>query len=217
MNQGPDEQARLEFEQKNDPIEVVAFDFGGVLAEEGFRKGLKAIARLNGLDEQQFFELATATVYDTGYVVGKADENFFWQALRERTGIRGSDEELRGEILDRFILRPWIFNIVRTLRSKGYVVVILSDQTQWLDVLDQQHDFFKEFNRVFNSYHMGKGKKNPEIFRDVSAQLGTSPSRVLFIDDNLGNVERARSEGFSAIHFKDRESLEQEMKKLGLL
>ncbi|MBW1855013.1 MAG: hypothetical protein JRJ00_10100 [Deltaproteobacteria bacterium] len=31
-------------------IEVIFFDFGGVLAEEGFRKGLTSIAHLNGLD-----------------------------------------------------------------------------------------------------------------------------------------------------------------------
>lgn len=204
-------------ELTNEHIEVVAFDFGGVLAEEGFREGLKAIARLNGLDEEQFFQRATATVYDTGYVVGKADEPVFWQALRDQTGIRGSDQYLREEILKRFILRPWMLRLVKELRSKGYVVAILSDQTQWLDELDARYDLFREFNRVFNSYYMGKGKKDPAVFADVARELGTRPSRVLFIDDSAGNVERARSLGFRAIHYKGRESFEHEMKKLGLL
>ena len=31
-------------------IQAVLFDFGGVIAEEGFRKGLSYIALLNGLD-----------------------------------------------------------------------------------------------------------------------------------------------------------------------
>ena len=204
-------------ELTNEPIEVVAFDFGGVLAEEGFREGLKAIARLNGLDEAQFFERATATVYDTGYVVGKADEPLFWRTLRERNGIKGSDEDLREEILKRFIMRSWMLRLVKELRSKGYVVAILSDQTQWLDELDGRYNFFKDFHRVFNSYHMGKGKKDPTVFADVARELSTRPSKVLFIDDSAGNVERARSQGFRAIHYKGRESFEHEMKKLGLL
>ena len=36
-------------------IKTVIFDFGGVLAEEGFREGLLAIARENGLDPDAFF------------------------------------------------------------------------------------------------------------------------------------------------------------------
>jgi len=214
MNRELDQKRR---DPRNEAIEAVAFDFGGVLAEEGFREGLLAIARLNGLDEQQFFEIATAAVYTTGYVTGKADEHSFWQALRDRTGISGRDEELREEILKRFILRPWILRIVRELRSRGYVVAILSDQTQWLDDLDRQHHFFKEFDRVFNSYHSGKGKKDPSLFRDVAAELGIPPSKVLFIDDNPGNVERARSQGLRTIHYKNRESFEEEIRKFGLL
>jgi putative hydrolase of the HAD superfamily len=36
-------------------IKAVLFDFGGVLAEEGFREGLKAIGVKNGLDPDDFF------------------------------------------------------------------------------------------------------------------------------------------------------------------
>jgi len=214
MNRELDQKGR---DPRDESIEALAFDFGGVLAEEGFREGLQAIARLNGLDEQQFFEMATATVYSTGYVTGKADEHSFWQVLRDRTGIIGRDEELRGEILKRFILRPWILGIVRELRSRGYVVAILSDQTQWLDELDREYHFFKEFDRVFNSYHSGKGKKDPSLFRDVAAELGLPPSKVLFIDDNPENVERAALQGLRTIHYKNRASFEEEIKKLGLM
>jgi len=216
MNRRSDQKLRKVPDSTNEPIEAVAFDFGGVLAEEGFREGLQAIARLNWLDPQQFFELATSIVYSTGYVVGKDDERSFWQALRRETGIKGSDMEFRGEILKRFLLRPWMIDIVRRLRSRGYVTAILSDQTQWLDELDAQYHFFKEFHRVFNSYHSGKGKKDPSLFLDVAQELGIPPSKILFIDDSPDNVERARSQGLRAIHYKDRESFEDEMKKFGL-
>lgn len=198
-------------------VKVILFDFGGVLAEEGFREGLMAIARSNGLSPQVFFEMATAAVYESGYVVGTADEHWSWDLLRQRSGIRQSDADLRKEILERFILRPWMLEIVSGLRQSGYFVGILSDQTQWLDELDDRDHFFAEFNVVFNSYHLGRGKKDPQVFDEVAEGLGVLPSVILFIDDNEGNIERAKSRGFGTILFRDKDSFLREMEGLGLL
>lgn len=197
--------------RKADKIDAVLFDFGGVMAEEGFREGLKAIARSNGLDPNDFFDTASRVAYETGYVIGAAEERTFWDALRERTGIRGSDSELRREILSRFIIRPWMIEIVRSVRDRVPNVSILSDQTNWLDELNEQYDFFKEFDRIFNSYHVGKGKNDPSLFADVTRALGVQPGSVIFIDDNQGHVERARGEGLAAILFRDRERLLSEL------
>ncbi len=188
------------------PVKVILFDFGGVLAEEGFREGLMTIARSNGLSAQVFFEMATAAVYESGYVVGAADEHWYWDLLRQRSGIRQPDADLRKEILERFILRPWMLEIVSGLRQSGYFVGILSDQTQWLDELDDRDHFFAEFNVVFNSYHLGRGKKDPQIFDEVAERLAVLPSEILFIDDNDGNIERARSRGLQTILFRDKDS-----------
>ncbi|MGB6065934.1 MAG: HAD family phosphatase [Desulfomonilaceae bacterium] len=199
------------------PIKVILFDFGGVLAEEGFREGLMAIARSNGFSPETFFKIASSVAYDSGYVVGETDESSYWSLIRQRTGITQSDTDLRREILKRFLLRPWMLEIVRELRKKGHIVGILSDQTQWLDELDRRNHFFREFDEVFNSYHLGIGKKNPLVFVKVAERLGIEPSEILFIDDNEGNVERARSVGFRTILFRDRDSFMQEIENLGLL
>jgi putative hydrolase of the HAD superfamily len=198
-------------------IKVVLFDFGGVLAEEGFREGLKAIAWSNGLDPESFFRDATEAVYNTGYVLGTVRENVFWSELRERMGIRGEDAELRWEILQRFTLRPRILDIVRMLRARGFILAILSDQSQWLDELDAQYHFFQLFDRVFNSYHLGKGKRDASIFIDVVRALGVKPDEALFIDDNEGHVDRARSQGLRAILYTAESSFESEMRDLGLM
>lgn len=198
-------------------IQVVLFDYGGVIAEEGFREGLMEIGRINGLSPDAFFETATEAVYHTGYVTGRASEVSYWADLRNRTGIQGTDEELRKEILDRFILRPWVLDVVRRVRNSGVEVGILSDQTNWLDELDERGGFFREFHRVFNSYYMGKGKRDPTLFEDVSRDLGVSPERIVFIDDNRGHIERAAAVGFRGIHYRDKESLIESLTALGLL
>ena len=154
--------------RETDGIEAVLFDFGGVLSEEGFRNGLRAIANSNGLDVETFVRTANDVIHACGYVIGKASESAYWEILRRTTGIQGDDQHLRNEILSRFIMRKWMIDTVKRLKDIKLRVGILSDQTNWLDELDAHHDFFRLFDYVFNSYHMGKSKKDPTILRTWS-------------------------------------------------
>ncbi|MDA8126140.1 MAG: HAD family phosphatase [Deltaproteobacteria bacterium] len=187
-------------------VDAVLFDFGGVLAEEGFREGLTEVARANGLDPVAFVQTAVDTVYATGYLLGKAPESRFWDALRQKTGIKESDDALREAVFSRFIPRDWMLDLVKKLKGRGLTVGILSDQLDMLDQLDKKYDFFRWFDDVFNSYHLGKGKRDPSHFADVARVLKTKPERLLFIDDDQGNIARARQMGWQAILYTDRES-----------
>jgi len=97
-------------------ITTILFDYGGVLAEEGFTLGLAAIAAKNSLDPAAFFHTAAETIYACGYVTGKSTEQAYWQLLRSQTGITGEDQALTETILSRFILRPRMLDAVRALR-----------------------------------------------------------------------------------------------------
>jgi putative hydrolase of the HAD superfamily len=192
-------------------IRAVLFDFGGVLAEEGFSEGLEAFAREQHLAVADMTQEGMRAAYDSGFVIGRGTEADFWALLRKRTGLRGDDASLTTRILDGFRVRPWLLRLVERLRSLGYVTGILSDQTDWLERLDAGQHFFRCFDRIYNSYHLGKGKRDPSLFDDVAADLGLSPSQVLFIDDNRDNVARARAAGMHAIHFLERASFLQEL------
>lgn len=198
-------------------IDTVLFDYGGVLAEEGFREGLMAIARHHGLPALEFFETAADAVYDSGYLLGKSDERAYWRLVKSRTGIEDSDERMRGEIMKRFVLRHSMIETVRAVRNKGYRVGILSDQTDWLDELDARDDFFKEFGFIFNSYYLGLGKRHVEIFPLVAGKLGIRPENILFIDDNEGHISRAVSQGYRTILYRDGDGFLLDMERIGLL
>ena len=187
-------------------MDVLLLDFGGVVAEEGFREGLEAIGRLNGRDPHGTARAGFDLVHRTGYVVGRVDEAAFWDVMRRRVGVRGSDEALRGEILRRFRIRAWVLDLADRLREAGLCLGILSDQTQWLDELDETHGFFRHFHHVFNSFHTGLTKRDPAAFDDAVRRLGVDPGRVLFVDDHSGNVERASARGLQTLLYTDRES-----------
>jgi putative hydrolase of the HAD superfamily len=193
------------------PPTAVLFDFGGVLAEEGFQQGLMAIGRGQGLDPERFFRTADTLIYETGYLAGRASEEAYWQALREQTGIRGSDNEFRAEILTRFVMRPAMLEHVDRLRAEGSIVALLSDQTNWLDELDRTNNIFRHFDAVFNSFSIHRSKRDPAVFPEVCAALATALDRTLFIDDNAGHISRAAEQGLRTILFTTVAAFEAEL------
>jgi putative hydrolase of the HAD superfamily len=193
----------------NPSIKAVLLDYGGVIAEEGFRNELAAMAREQGLDPKRMIDLARREVYATGFVLGWGDEQTFWASMREGAGLRGSDAELTRRVLDSFVLRPWMIERVRRWRARGYVTGILSDQMHWLDWLDERDHFYQYFDHVFNSYDLGKGKRDPTLFYDIAARLGLAPGEILFVDDLKSNVDRAREAGWQVVHYTDQAAFEE--------
>jgi HAD superfamily hydrolase (TIGR01509 family) len=194
-------------------VDVVLFDFGGVIAEEGFVKGLLSIAEMNGLEPEAFAETGFDLVHATGYLVGRVEEPVYWQAIRKATGIKNDDESLRKEILKHFVLRSWMMDVVKTLKDSGMHLGMLSDQTNWLDELDSKYGLFDWFDFVFNSYHQGKSKRDPAAFDDALEAMGVEAKRVLFVDDRPGNVERAREKGMQTILYRDCDSFMEQLRR----
>jgi len=195
---------------------AIIFDFGGVIAEEGFQQGLYAIADRFGLDRRRFFELANEAVYNSGYVTGTGSEKDFWDEVREHAGIRAADDELRQEILSRFIPRNWILDIINGLHQQGMITAILSDQSDWLDLLNSQYNFFQYFDAVFNSFHLGKTKKDSSIFVDTLKELNVNGTETLFVDDNSGHIDRASAAGLQTHLFESRKGFMRMLQKHGL-
>lgn len=192
-------------------VKSVIFDFGGVIAEEGFVKGLRVIGRRYSKDPEEVLRVGGSLSYETGFVYGKATEREFWSAFRQHTGIAAPDDELREVVLSRFTLRPRVLELARSLKEAGFVTVILSDQTNWLEEIDGRTPFFYLFDKVFNSYKMGISKRDPAIFALVLQELGLEPPQAIFIDDRNENVMRAASVGLKAILYRDEENLIEEL------
>ena len=191
---------------KSSPLTAILFDFGGVLAEEGFREGLVALAREQGLNDGDIVREGTQAVYESGFVLGQGTAADFWGLMRNRTGLNGEDEELSKRILSGFVVRPGMISLVKELRAQGYVTGILSDQTCWLDELNERYHFSQAFDRIYNSYFIGKGKQDKSLFLDIAADLKLSSASILFVDDDEGNIDRAKSVGYQVIHYDDEKN-----------
>jgi len=196
------------------PYDVVFFDFGGVVAEEGFKEGLKALAREAGRDQVDVWQTGLKTVWDGGYVLGRADEAAFWTLFKERTGLSGDENHWRELIFSLFSVRPWMRDLADRMKSLGAATAILSDQTDWLPRLDESQRFYRHFDTVFNSYDHGLSKLEPEFFQLAMRTMRVGPDKSLFLDDNAGNVERARGLGMSAILYEDQNGFLEQLARL---
>ena len=197
-------------------IRALLVDFGGVIAEEGFQEGLYAIADRFGLDQKRFFQLANEAVYNSGYVTGTGSENDYWNEVRERSGIIAPDDELRQEILSRFIPRERMLDIINALHQQGIITAILSDQSDWLDLLNTKYNFFQYFDAVFNSFYLGKTKRDSSTFVETLEKLNATGAETLFVDDNIDHIDRASAAGLQTHHFIDYAGFMKKLQELGL-
>lgn len=193
-------------------VSTVIFDYGGVLADEGWAKGIRIVAARFGYEPESFFELCVQAITDTGFCLGKVDEYGYWNAVKSKIELPMTVEELRNEILPRFVLRPNMIELAKNL-GKKYTTAILSDQTHWLDELNRRDDFFKVFKYVYNSYHDGNSKQSVSYFTETCNRLNISTNEAVFIDDNKGNIARASSVGINAILYENFEQTVDELRK----
>ena len=58
------------------------------------------------------------------------------------------------------------------------------------------------FDFRFLSFELGHVKPDKELFEHVARLLPSSPTRVLFLDDNAVNVDGAAAAGFTAVQVR---------------
>jgi len=79
---------------------------------------------------------------------------------------------------------------------------ILSDQTDWLDELNERDGFFQHFDCVFNSFHMGRESTIRPLRRRPEAPPPEWPAGTLYRRSE-GHCLRARRAGMQVIHYEE--------------
>jgi epoxide hydrolase-like predicted phosphatase len=102
-------------------------------------------------------------------------------------------------------LNEGVVAIVRALRQR-YKVVLLTNAFPGQDAwIREQYglELRAEFDLYVNSAEVGLRKPDPAIYRLVLDQLGIAPEQAVLVDDQLRNVDVARSVGMHTLQFVD--------------
>lgn len=179
-------------------IEAVIFDIGNVLIEwqperlydrvigEDRRKAMFAEVDLHGMNDNvdrgsNFSEevAACAARYPHWH-----DEIMMWESRWIDMASPAIDHSVR---------------LLRALRAKGVPVFALTNfGIQTFEMGVKEYPFLEEFDRRYVSGHMGVIKPDAEIYRMVEEDCGVEPSRLLFADDRVDNINMAKARGWQA-------------------
>ncbi|CDZ65394.1 HAD-superfamily hydrolase, subfamily IA, variant 3 [Neorhizobium galegae bv. orientalis] len=102
--------------------------------------------------------------------------------------------------------------IMESLIDKGRDVTMLTNFAA--DTFTEARQIFPFLNKprgVTVSGEIGLIKPDVAIYEKHARDFGLTPEASIFIDDSQANVEGARAAGWQAVHFKDAETLRQDL------
>ncbi len=181
-----------------DEIRVVLFDVGGVLVELG---GVEAMLQWLGhrLTAEQLWQRWLRSPSVRAFETGRSDAMQFAIGLLEELQLTLDPQHF----LNSFIgwpsgLYPGALELANRIPPQ-YRRALLSNSNSlhWPRVLDGM-GLRCAFEHHYASHLIGKIKPDAEAFEHVLQSLGCRAGEVLFLDDNVLNVEAARQLGMRA-------------------
>jgi putative hydrolase of the HAD superfamily len=116
-----------------------------------------------------------------------------------------------------------VFETISSLRKKGVICVLATNQEKYrTDYLSEKFGYVDAFNKVFSSAYVGFKKPHEDFFDVVfeyfqSIDDSITKADVLFWDDDIKNVEGAKSFGFQAVQYRTQAEYIGELNTLSLL
>jgi len=107
--------------------------------------------------------------------------------------------------------------LARDLRKAGYRTLALTNfSAETFPRAVRLHAFLNEFEGILVSGHERLMKPDPSIYRLLCERYRVDPSRAVFIDDSLKNVQGARGIGMQGVHFQAVDQLHDALRGLGV-
>ena len=192
-------------------ITVVAFDYGGVIAQRIDENTVLHMAAEAGAAPGPFLRALWSN--RLAYDAGSLDAPAYWSAV-----LRDADaRELTDELLQTLLIldalgwtrvNPGMVRWMGALRRAGLRLVLISNMAvATYEMVVQPSSWIHLFEHVVLSGWEGVNKPDRRIFATAADKMGVAPEELLFIDDIPANVEGARAAGLQSCVFVDPPSL----------
>lgn len=113
---------------------------------------------------------------------------------------------------------PGTHDLVRALAARGVPLFAITNfAAPFWQEFRAGEPLFDHFGDIVVSGVAKLVKPDPAIFELAARRFGHDPASMLFIDDNIANIEAARALDWQVHHFTAAEALEQDLRERGLL
>ena len=198
-------------------IKVVLFDLGGVLVELTGVPVMLDWAQETMTPEQlgvKWLSSPTVRAFETGRM---SSDEFAEKLVVEMAFSVSTDEFIAAFTYWPKGLYPGVIELLQRIPPK-YMLATLSNTNalHWSRAMSEMK-LLDYFQYHFPSHLLGVLKPDPEVFEHVIDHLSCEPASVLFIDDNLLNVNAARAIGICAQEAKGVTGAEQVLIEYGVI
>lgn len=185
-------------------VEVLLYDFGGVIIEIDFDRVFARWSELSGVPFEQVKARFRHEDEYNAHERGELPTLSFFDWVRCAIGFDLSDAQVQ-DGWER-VLGPEIaptVEAIRRLQSRIPQYLFSNTNVEHHRVWAARHaQALRPMRRAFISCEIGLRKPDRKAFDYVAREIGVDPSRILFFDDTLPNVEGARAAGLQAVHVR---------------
>jgi glucose-1-phosphatase len=197
-----------DFYSRVEDIDNVIFDFGGIFLNINYDLAAKSLSELSSLKapEQIYDKKTQARVFDD-FEIGIISPDQFISKLKSMLVIKSDHSAVakawcqmlqdipvkRVEFLKKVALKKRIFLLSNINKiHEDY----LSD---YIESSNELKGFYKIFEKVYFSHHLGMRKPNVKIFEHVVKENKLDVAKTLFMDDSPQHIEGAKEIGLQTV------------------
>jgi HAD superfamily hydrolase (TIGR01509 family) len=194
---------------------VVLFDLGGVLVEVG---GVGVMRKLADVDsDEELWRRWLRCDWVRAFERGRCSPEEFAAGVVHDWRL---DVDPR-DFLDAFA--SWLIGpyegsetLLQEIGERAALSCLSNTNALHWDRHFQHWPLFQHFDHHFLSFALDMVKPDREVFDHVAQVLGVEPGLVLFLDDNLVNVEGAQAAGFRTAHVRGIAEVRRALTAVGL-
>jgi len=197
---------------------AIVFDCGGVIFTCSFDKALNYWAMVSGKD---ISEIKNKFDFDEIFQKlerGEINSTAFRKHALSKLGLKISDEKFdKGWNSIYLDLVPGIKQLLQELKQKHRLVALTNTSEihakKWRIIYASILNYFE---KVFSSHEIHARKPERKAYKTVLNYLQLNPDEVIFLDDNIENVQAASEMNIASIHVTSFKQMVEDLSKLGV-
>lgn len=191
-------------------IDNLIFDLGGVILTLDMPRAEERFTALGVKNYNELFRGGNVSSFFKDYEVGSINNEEFLASLKSLAGLPLNDDDLidawnamLGYFPDeRIALLKQLRNKYRLFLFSNTNALHLTEFRKRYATAFNNDSFDDHFEKAYYSHLLGMRKPDKSSYEKIIEENRLNPSKTIFIDDSLANIEGAKSAGLHGIHIQ---------------
>jgi len=185
--------------------ELIVFDFFGVISTEVFPRWAKKY-----FNDKEYNEIRNNIVLKGD--IGEINTDDMFNNLGKLVGLDGVD--VFNEWLELAVINDEMIKLILELKRDYKIALLSNASSDFIWKVLERLNTNELFDYMVISADVKMIKPNRDIFEYLMSKANMDSSKLVFIDDNLINIEGAEKVGIKGILFKNVECLRTELREI---